>query len=86
MKSEDPATVGFPAHDEHSVPPFPAHAIAGQNADEVMKLKTENIRLQRLVAELLVENQQLRERYYGSRRAAEDAVPSAAHNHHRHDN
>jgi hypothetical protein len=45
-----------------STPPLPLGS-----ADEMGKLRSENLRLQLLVAELLVENQQLRQRNCGSK-------------------
>ena len=65
MKSQDPVRTGFPAHDELPLSSLSAQAHAGAPIEETVKLKTENFRLQRLVAELLIENQQLRQRYCG---------------------
>ena len=73
MKSEDQVRTGFPAHDELLPPSFSAHVPTGGHLEEVVKLRTENFRLQRLVAELLVENQQLRQRYCGSPKSPERA-------------
>lgn len=86
MKSESHTRTGSLRYDEHPHPSFSSPAIASRDSDEVLKLKTENVRLQRLVAELLIENQELRQKHCGSRRDAEGAAPSAAHNHHRGDN
>jgi hypothetical protein len=67
--------------EELTPPPFSASALAttGGHAEETMKLRTENNRLQRLVAELLIENQQLRQRYCGSRIHRSSATPQADH-------
>ena len=68
MKIDDQIKMGIRFDDESSPPSFfSAHATAGQGADEIPKLRTENLRLKQLVAELLIENQQLRQRYCGSR-------------------
>lgn len=86
MKSESHTRTGSLRYDEHPHPSFSSPAIASRDSDEILKLKTENVRLQRLVAELLIENQELRQRHCGSRRDAEGAAPSTAHNHHHGDN
>jgi hypothetical protein len=76
MKSEDAVRMGVRIDDDASPPSFFAtHATASHGADEFMKLSTENLRLKQLVAELLVENQQLRQRYRVSRTDG----PSAGH-------
>jgi hypothetical protein len=76
MKSEDAVRMGARIDDDASPPSiFSAPATAGLGAEEVMKLKTENLRLKQLVAELLVENQQLRQRNCGSRTSG----PSMGH-------
>jgi hypothetical protein len=62
MKSEEQVRMDVRVHDDLAPPGFSSRAPGG-SADEAMQLRTENIRLQRLVAELLVENQQLRQRY-----------------------
>jgi hypothetical protein len=99
MTSETRTRTGSLRYDERLHPSFPPPAIASSDSDEVLKLRTDNVRLQRLVAELLVENQQLRQRHCGSgsgsgsnsscdsrsRRDAEYADPSAAHIPHRRD-
>ena len=95
MKSEDQARssvrvqsvqvqnlqVQSQVQEEFPPPPLPAspRAIAGGHAEETMKLRTENNRLQRLVAELLIENQQLRQRYCGARSDRSSATPQADH-------
>jgi hypothetical protein len=73
MKSDDPSITDVLTRSERPLPPFAAHGLAGGQSDEIVKLGTENIRLQRLVAELLVENQRLRQRYCSDRR---DVKPS----------
>ena len=67
--------------EELSPPPFSASVLSatGGHAEETMKLRTENNRLQRLVAELLIENQQLRQRFCGSRSPHSSATPQADH-------
>jgi hypothetical protein len=62
-KSEQTPETGFSDHDEFSLQPFSVFGRAKGGSDETAKLETENVRLQRLVAELLIENQQLRQRY-----------------------
>ena len=79
MKSEDSVRTGFPLHDDLPPPSFSARALAGANSDELGKLRADNVRLQLLVAELLVENQQLRQRYNSRRRDAEHSGSSTAH-------
>jgi hypothetical protein len=66
MTSETRTRTGSLRYDERLHPSFPPPAIASSDSDEVLKLRTDNVRLQRLVAELLVENQQLRQRHCGS--------------------
>jgi hypothetical protein len=73
MKNDDPPITDVLTRSERPLPSFAAHVLTGGYPDEIVKLGTENIRLQRLVAELLVENQRLRQRYCGDRR---DAGPS----------
>ena len=69
MKIEDQAKMGVRFDDESSpLSIFSAHATAGHGSEEVMKLRTDNLRLKQLVAELLIENQQLRQRYCGPRK------------------
>jgi hypothetical protein len=79
-KSEDRLGTDLRSHDELSPPSFSTHAVTSRNVDEIVKLRMDNVRLQRLVAELLVENQQLRQRYFGPR--ADD--PSVVHPHRDH--
>jgi hypothetical protein len=62
-KSEQTPEKGFSGNDEFSLQPFPVFGHAKGSSDETAKLASENVRLQRLVAELLIENQQLRQRY-----------------------
>ena len=69
-KSEPTPEKGFSGHDEFSLQPFPAFGLAQGSSDETAKLASENVRLQRLVAELLIENQQLRQRYGVSKKDA----------------
>jgi hypothetical protein len=80
MKSEQTSTPGLSAHDELLLPSLPSRALTHGNSDELAKLKTENVRLQRLVAELLVENQQLRQRYCVPKTNAERGRPSETGN------
>ena len=75
MKSEEQVRMDVRVHEDLSPPVFSSRAPGG-SADEVMQLRTENIRLQRLVAELLVENQQLRQRYGCSKTGGHSAVAS----------
>jgi len=71
MKIDDQMKMGIRLDDESSPPSFfSAHATAGQGVEEIPKLRTENLRLKQLVAELLIENQQLRQRYGVSRDAS----------------
>jgi len=95
MKSEDQARSSFrvqsvqvenlqvqsQVQEEFPPPPFSVspRATTGGHAEETMKLRTENNRLQRLVAELLIENQQMRQRYCGSRSDRSSATPQADH-------
>jgi hypothetical protein len=68
MKSEDTVRMGIQIDDDPSPPSFfSAHAAVSHRAEEVIKLRTENLRLKQLVAELLIENQQLRQRNCGPR-------------------
>jgi hypothetical protein len=76
MKSEEQVRMDGRVHDDLSPPVFSSRAADGVSAEEVMRLRTENVRLQRLVAELLVENQQLRQRYGCPRTASRSAVTS----------
>ena len=93
MTSETRTRTDSLRYDERLHPSFPPPAISSSDSDEVLKLRTDNVRLQRLVEELLVENQQLRQKHCGSnyesnhesRRDAECADPSAARDHHRRD-
>jgi hypothetical protein len=75
MKSEEQVRMDVRVHDDLSPPVFSSRA-AGVAAEEVMQLRTENVRLQRLVAELLVENQQLRQRYGCSKTGGHSVVAS----------
>jgi hypothetical protein len=76
MKNEDAVRMNVRIDDDASPPSFfPVQATASHAAEETMKLRTENLRLKQLVAELLVENQQLRQRFCGSR----TSVPPKAH-------
>jgi hypothetical protein len=74
-KSEDRSGTDLRFHDELSPPSFSTHAVTSRNVDEIVNLRMDNVRLQRLVAELLVENQQLRQRYCGAKGAGPSAVP-----------
>jgi hypothetical protein len=74
MKSEDAVRMGVRIDDDAS-PPSIFSATAAHGAEEVMKLKIENLRLKQLVAELLVENQELRQRNCGSQTSG----PPAGH-------
>ena len=79
-KSEQTPEKGFSGHDEFSLQPLPVFGLAKGSSDETAKLASDNVRLQRLVAELLIENQQLRQRYGISQkdpgRAASQATES----------
>ena len=77
-KSELAPEKGFSGHDEISLQQLPAFGRAQGSSDEMAKLTSENVRLQRLVAELLIENQQLRQRYGVSRKDPERTSPVAA--------
>jgi hypothetical protein len=76
MKHEEQARMDVRIHDELSPQVFSSRAAGGVSAEEVMQLRTENVRLQRLVAELLVENQQLRQRYGCSKTSGHSVVAS----------
>ena len=76
-KSEQTPEKGFSGPDEFSLQPFPVFGHAKGSSDETAKLASENVRLQRLVAELLIENQQLRQRYGIARKDVGRAVPPA---------
>jgi hypothetical protein len=66
MKFEQTTEAAFPVSGE--LPPsLSARPHSHGSADEMGKLRSENLRLQLLVAELLVENQQLRQRNCGSK-------------------
>jgi hypothetical protein len=82
MKSELPTT-GFQHHDDSPLSAFSHHATASRDSEQIFQLKVENARLQRLVGELLVKNQELRQRHCGSSRDAECSGPSpdASHLH-----
>lgn len=80
MKSEQTPEKGFSGHDQVSLQPFPVFGLAQGNSDETARLASENVRLQRLVAELLIENQQLRQRYGLSQKAPARAGISATEN------
>jgi hypothetical protein len=75
MTSETRTKTGSLHYDERLHPSFPRPAIASSDSDEVLKLRTDNARLQRLVAELLVENQQLRQRDTAAPAPAPDSTP-----------
>ena len=76
-KSEQTPEKGFSGHDEFSLQPLPVFGLAKGSSDETAKLASDNVRLQRLVAELLIENQQLRQRYGVSRKDVGRAVSPA---------
>jgi hypothetical protein len=66
MKVEQTTEAIFAVSGE--IPPsLSARPLSLGSADEMGKLRSENFRLQLLVAELLVENQQLRQRNCGSK-------------------
>jgi hypothetical protein len=66
MKVEQTIEAGFPVSGE--LPPsLSARPLPHGSLDEMGKLRSENLRLQLLVAELLAENQQLRQRNCGSK-------------------
>jgi hypothetical protein len=76
-KSEQTPERGFSGHDEFLSRPLPVFGQAKGSADETAKLASENVRLQRLIAELLIENQQLRQRYGISQKNSCSTSPSA---------
>ncbi|MGH9596061.1 MAG: hypothetical protein ACRD3K_04600 [Edaphobacter sp.] len=76
MKSEEQVRMDVRVQDDLSPPVFSSRAQGSVSADEVMQLRAENVRLQCLVAELLVENQQLRQRYGCSKTSGHSAVAS----------
>ena len=86
MKIEAPTSTGSSRFDEIAISSFTSPAIVDYDSEQIVELKMENVRLRRLVAELLVKNQQLRQRYCGSRKDSECAELSAAHNYHRREN
>ena len=66
MKVEQATEAVFPVSGQ--LPPsLSTRRLPLGSADEMGKLRSENLRLQLLVAELLVENQQLRQRNCGSK-------------------
>ena len=66
MKVEQATEAAFPVSGQ--LPPsLSTRRLPLGSADEMGKLRSENLRLQLLVAELLVENQQLRQRNCGSK-------------------
>jgi hypothetical protein len=85
-KSEQTPGTDFSGHNEFSLQPLPVFGAGRGGSDETAKLESENVRLQRLVAELLIENQQLRQRNLVSRRDVVHAGPSATENDNRLDN
>ncbi|HXC97478.1 MAG TPA: hypothetical protein VNU92_17395 [Edaphobacter sp.] len=66
MKGEQTTEVVFPVSGELPLS-LSARSLSPGNQDEMGKLRSENLRLQLLVAELLAENQQLRQRNCGSK-------------------
>ncbi len=86
MKSELPTTTTFLHYDENPLPAFAHHATVSGDSEQILQLKVENARLQRLVAELLVKNQELRQRHCGARRDAECSGPSVVSSHFRREN
>jgi hypothetical protein len=76
---------GLWGHDAPLIPTFGSHgpASAAGDAEEMAMLRLENARLQQLVAELLIANQQLRRRYSEATGAPDhhDGAPQP----HRHD-
>ncbi len=82
MTNQDRTGVDFLNRDELSFPPLSGRPTASGDSEEMLKLMTENVRLQHLVAELLIENQQLRQRHCGPRKEAEGIGTVCAHTHH----
>jgi hypothetical protein len=76
MKSESQTRTDAFRYDELCIPSLPSPAIPSRDLDEISKLKTDNTRLKQLVAELLIENQKLRQQFCGSRKDVECAETS----------
>ncbi len=86
MKSEAQTKEVLWRYNQLSIPSFGSYPAAGCDAEELSKLRIENARLQQLVAELLIANQQLRRRYADSGSEAERSDRTAAPIPYRHDN
>jgi hypothetical protein len=86
MRNDDRLRSDVATKNDHLLPSLDTRAPASSSLEEIVKLGTENIRLQRLVAELLAENQQLRQRYCVSRRDAGSSSTPAVPSGDRHDN
>jgi hypothetical protein len=86
MKSEAQANEVLWHYNQLSIPSLGPSAIAVSDADEISKLKVENARLQQLVAELLIANQNLRRHSFDSGRDTERGKPSVGSNPPRADN
>ena len=80
---------GLRGNDAPLIPTFGSHghthANAGGDADEIAKLRVENARLQQIVAELLISNQQLRRRLTEAGGAQERSGGTASPQPYRHD-
>ena len=86
MKNEAQANEVFWCYNQLSIPSLGPSAIASNDADEISKLKVENARLQQLVAELLIANQNLRRHTFDSGRDTEHGRGSTGSNTPRADN
>lgn len=86
MTNQDRTGVEFLNRDELSFLPLSGRPTANSDSEEILKLMTENVRLQHLVAELLIENQHLRQRHCGPRKDGEGAGTVCAQAHHPRDN
>jgi hypothetical protein len=86
MRNDDRLRSEVATKKDHLLPSLDTRAPGSGSLEEIVKLGTENVRLQRLVAELLAENQQLRQRYCSSLRDAASSGLSAAPSDESHDN
>ena len=75
-------------YDAPLIPAFGSHShthVSGGDADEIAKLRIENNRLQQIVAELLIANQQLRRRLSEAGAAPDHKSGAASPQPYRHD-